>query len=128
MSFEATVYRILIASPSDVVAERKAIPDVIFSWNAVNSAEYGVVLLPVMWETHSSPELGDRPQAIINKQIVKECDILVGTFWTRIGTHTGVAESGTVEEIEEFKASGRPIMLYFSSAPVVLDSVDPEQY
>lgn len=128
MAYKANVYQILIASPSDVVKERKAIPEVISSWNAVNSADLGVVLLPVMWETHSMPEMGDRPQAIINKQLVKDCDVLIGAFWTRIGTHTGVAESGTVEEIEEFKAANKPIMLYFSSQPVIQDSIDQDQY
>jgi hypothetical protein len=128
MAYEATIYRILIASPSDVVAERKAIPEVISAWNATHSEDYGAVLLPVMWETHSTPEMGDRPQAIINKQIVASCDLLVGAFWTRIGTHTGVAESGTVEEIGEIRSAGKPVLLYFSSAPVALDSVDPEQY
>ncbi len=81
-----------------------------------------------MWETHSTPEMGDRPQAIINKQIVTSCDFLIGAFWTRIGTHTGVAESGTVEEIEELIKAGKPVLLYFSSAPVVPDSINPEQY
>ena len=128
MAFQAIVYRILIASPSDVIAERKAIPDVINAWNATHSKDFQAVLHPVMWETHSTPEMGDRPQAIINKQIVASCDLLVGAFWTRIGTHTGVAESGTVEEINEIKSAGKPILLYFSSAPVVPDSVDPEQY
>jgi DNA-binding transcriptional ArsR family regulator len=128
MAFQATVYRILIASPSDVTAERKAIPEAISSWNATHSEDYGVVLVPVMWETHSTPEMGDRPQAIINKQIVGSCDLLVGAFWTRIGTRTGVAESGTVEEINEIKSADKPILIYFSSAPVVPDSVDPEQY
>lgn len=128
MAYQATVYRILIASPSDVTAERKAIPEVISSWNATHAEDYGVVLVPVMWETHSTPEMGDRPQAIINKQIVASCDLLVGAFWTRIGTHTGVAESGTVEEISEIKSAGKPILIYFSSVPVVPDSVDPEQY
>lgn len=128
MAYKSTVYQILIASPSDVVAERKAIPEVIYSWNAVNSNTLKVVLLPVMWETHSTPEIGDRPQAIINKQIVENCDILIGTFWTRIGTYTGVAESGTVEEIEKFKKAGKPVMLYFSSMPVVPDSINTEQY
>lgn len=128
MSYQATVYRILIASPSDVTGERKAIPEVISSWNATHSEDYGVVLVPVMWETHSTPEMGDRPQAIINKQIVASCDFLIGAFWTRIGTHTGVAESGTVEEINEIKSAGKPILIYFSSAPVVPDSVDTEQY
>jgi DNA-binding transcriptional ArsR family regulator len=128
MAYEAMVYRILIASPSDVIAERKAIPDIIGAWNATHSEDYGVVLLPVMWETHSTPEMGDRPQAIINKQIVASCDLLVGAFWTRIGTHTGVAESGTIEEIGQIRSAGKPVLLYFSSAPVALDSVDPEQY
>lgn len=128
MARQATVYRILIASPSDVVKERKAIPEVIHSWNAVNSRRYGIMLEPVLWETHASPEMGDRPQSIINRQLVEDCDVLIGTFWTRLGTHTGKAESGTLEEIEEFRKAGKPVLLYFSSVPVVLDSVDAEQY
>ncbi len=128
MPRQATTYRILIASPSDIVDERKAIPEVIHSWNAANSLKSGVMLEPVLWETHTAPEMGDRPQAIINKQLVEICDILVGTFWTRLGTYTGRAESGTVEEIEEFRKAGKPVLLYFSSVPVVLDSVDIVQY
>lgn len=128
MVYQVTVYRVLIASPGDVAAERKAIPEVVNSWNATHSEDYGVILMPVMWETHSTPGMGDRPQAILNKQFVTSCDLLVGAFWTRIGTHTGVAESGTVEEIEEMRKAGKPVMLYFSSAPVILDSVDPDQY
>ncbi len=128
MARQVTVYGILIASPADVVKERQAIPEVIHSWNAVNSRRYGVMLEPVLWETHASPEMGDRPQSIINRQLFKDCDILIGTFWTRLGTHTGKAESGTVEEIEEFRKVGKPVLLYFSSVPVVPDSVDAEQY
>jgi hypothetical protein len=36
----------------------------------------------------------------------------------RIGTATGVAESGTIEEIENHLKSGRPTMIYFSSKDV----------
>jgi hypothetical protein len=128
MAYQATVYRVLIASPSDVINERRTIPNVINSWNATHSEDFSVVLLPVMWETHSTPEMGDRAQAIINRQLVFNCDILICTFWTRIGTHTGVAESGTIEEIEEFKNTGKPVLIYFSSIPVVPESVDPTQY
>ena len=128
MSYQAIVFRILIASPGDVTAERKNIPEIIHAWNATHSEDYGVVLMPVLWETHSTPEMGDRPQAIINKQLVSSCDLLVGAFWTRIGTHTGVAESGSVEEIEEILKAEKPVLLYFSSAPVVPDSIDPDQY
>src|SRR3990170_6253606 len=52
MTFQATVYRILIASPSDLIAERKAIPEILSSWNAIYSDRMKVILLPVMWETH----------------------------------------------------------------------------
>ena len=97
MSYQATTYRTLIASPGDVAAERAAIPEVIHAWNAEHSLDNKVVLLPVGWERDAVPEMGDRPQAIINKQLVESCDVLIGAFWTRIGTHTGVAESGTVE-------------------------------
>lgn len=128
MPRQAMVYRVLIASPSDVVSERKAVPEVIHSWNAANSVHYGVVLEPVLWETHATPEMGATPQAIINRQLVENCDILVGTFWTRLGTYTGTAASGTVEEIEEFRKAGKPVLLYFSSVLVVPESVDAEQY
>lgn len=128
MAYTASVYRVLIASPSDVELERRLILEVVYYWNAVHSAELSLVLLPVMWETHATPELGDRPQAIINKQLVQACDLLVGVFWTRIGTQTGEADSGTVEEIQQFIDAGKPILLYFSSKPVIPDSVDQRQY
>lgn len=128
MSYNSTVFKVVIASPSDVGAERNIIREVLAEWNAVHSEMRNVVLLPVGWETHSSPEMGDRPQAIINKQILKDCDLLVGVFWTRIGTATGDYPSGTVEEIEEHIKAGKPVMLYFSSAPVLPDSVDADQY
>ena len=128
MPYQAKVYKILIASPSDVKNERRAIAEVIYAWNAANATATGLILEPVSWETHSTPEMGGRPQAIINRQIVQDCDILVGIFWTRLGTQTGEAESGTVEEIEEFIKAGKPVFLYFSSVPVALESVDQDQY
>ena len=74
------------------------------------------------------PQSGVRPQKAINRQIVRGSDILVGMFWTRLGTPTASYASGAVEEIEEHVKSGKPAMLYFSSAPAPLDSVDAEQY
>lgn len=127
MPKQVTAYRILIASPSDVPQERKIIPEVIYHWNAINSLRRNILLEPVLWESHASPEMGDRPQEIINKQLVENCDILIGTFWTRLGTNTGVADSGTVEEIERFIKAGKPVLLYFSSVPVTLDNLDTEQ-
>jgi len=53
-----------------------------------------------MWETHATPESRVRPQAAINRQLVRQCDILVGMFWTKVGTRAGVAESGTVDRTD----------------------------
>lgn len=128
MSYESKVFNVMIASPGDVASERTIIRDVIYEWNAVHSQRRNIVLLPVGWETHSSPEMGQSPQEIINNQVLERCDLLVGVFWTRIGTPTSNYASGTVEEIEKHMASGKPTMLYFSSQPAVLDSVDTEQY
>jgi len=118
----------MIASPGDVASERAIIRDVIYEWNAVHSASRNIVLLPNGWESHSSPEMGASPQTIINDKILDKCDLLVGVFWTRIGSPTTEHPSGTVEEIENHIKSKKPAMLYFSGQPVVMESVDPDQY
>ncbi|MCX7007662.1 MAG: DUF4062 domain-containing protein [Kiritimatiellaeota bacterium] len=128
MSYHAIAIQVMIASPSDVATERRIAAEVIHEWNAINSEERRVVLMPLAWETHAAPAMGDRPQGIINKQVTEKADLLIGIFWTRIGTPTGTSESGTVEEIEEHIKAGKPTMLYFSGAPVVPDSIDAEQY
>lgn len=128
MSYQATAFKVMIASPGDVAAERKIIREVIAEWNNINADSRRIVLLAVGWETHSAPEMGNRPQAIINKRVLKDCDLLVGVFWTRLGTETGNYASGTVEEIEEHLKADKPAMLYFSDTPVEKGSVDSEQY
>ena len=86
------------------------------------------MLLPVKWETHAAPQSGVRPQEAINRQIVRGCDLLVGMFWTKLGANTGVAESGTIEEIDQFVAAGRPALLYFSGRPIDPGKIDLKQY
>src|SRR3989442_1088891 len=114
MSFTATTLLVLIASPSDMPEERHVAAETISEWNALHSSADHIVLLPVRWETHVVPASGRRPQEIINQQLVRQCDILVGMFWTKLGSPTGVAESGTVEEIGEIVQRGKPAMLFFS--------------
>ena len=128
MSYPATVYKIMIASPSDVPNPRRQPIDAVHEWNAVHSQNRGIVLLPVSWETHASPEMGERPQGVLNRQLLADADFLVAIFWTRLGTPTGEHESGTVEEIREHLEAGKPAMVYFSSEPVVPESIDQDQY
>jgi hypothetical protein len=77
--------------------------------------------------SHCTPEYGTRPQEIINRAIVDGCDLLVGIFWTRIGSPTGIGDSGTTEEIERAGNAGKQIMLYFSSVEIDPDRINPDQ-
>src|SRR5436305_6584897 len=87
----------------------------------------GIVLLPVMWESHSARSMGDRPQGVINRQVVRACDMLIGSFWTRLGSPTGLEDSGTVEEIKWFLKTSKPVMLYYSNAAIPQDMLDLKQ-
>ena len=127
MSYDARVFNVMIASPNDVKSERTIVREVIYEWNAVHSAKENIVLLPVGWESHSSPEMG-RPQEIINRQAVDKCDLLVGIFGTRLGTDTGEYDSGTIEEIERVHALGKPVMIYYSKKLEDPDAFDSDQY
>lgn len=118
----------MIASPGDVRGERNLVREVLQEWNAVNAEHRGTVLLPLGWEMNVAPEMGDQPQSIINKQILGDADVMVGIFWTRLGTPTQNYGSGSVEELEQHMAAGKPTMIYFSGAPVMPDSIDMAQY
>src|ERR1700683_3788122 len=124
MAYDSRTYRILIASPSDVDEEREIAVRVIQEWNNLYSYSRNVVLLPLRWETHTGPGYGTRPQEVIDRAIVENCDLLLGIFWTRIGTPTGAAESGTLEEIERVAKAGKPVMLYFSKVGADPDGLD----
>jgi hypothetical protein len=128
MAWQGTVYKVLIASPADVPAERAALPDVLHNWNAFYGEQYGVVFHPVMWETHSRPDMSGDPQTILNAQIVDGCDAVLAAFWTRLGTRTETAVSGTAEEIRRCREQNKPVMVYFSNAPVRPDSIDSAEY
>ena len=116
--------RILIASPSDVNAERKTAIESVRIWNAANS---GVVLEAVDWETYAAPDGSKAAQEAINEQMVDRCDCAVGIFWTRIGTPTKVAPGGAVEELQRLEGMGRKTMVYFSNAPVPRGNKDYDQ-
>lgn len=127
MPFPATVVQVMIASPSDVT-ERGVIRSVLAEWNDLHAERSRIVLLPVAWESHAVPQMGARAQDIINRDVLARCDLLVAAFWTRLGSPTGNQPSGTVEEIRRHIEAGKLAMIYFSEAPVRMDSVDDTQY
>lgn len=89
--------------------------------------EFGAVVLPLHWELHSAAEHGLRPQASLNAQLVEAADIVIAIFWHRLGTATGKAESGTVEEIEEARKRGAYVGVLRCVRDVDPRAVDPDQ-
>ena len=128
MPYQAAVYNVMIASPSDIQKERKVVREILAEWNNINAEKRNIVLMPIGWETHSTPETGGHPQDILNGQILERSDLLVGLFWTRVGTPTENYVSGSIEEINKHVNAGKPAMLYFSDQPAEPSRVDPEQY
>ena len=114
------IIRGFIASPSDVTEERKAALDVVTRWNAVNSLDRDMVIEAVRVETHAESQLGQHPQKIINKTLLERCDFLIAVFWSKLGTPTGDAVSGTAEEIDEFSKAkgGDKVKLFFSERDI----------
>jgi hypothetical protein len=128
MPYLAAVYNVMIASPGDVTEEREIVRRVLHDWNNLHAEERQIVLLPIGWETDSAPGMDDTAQEIINQQVLARADMVIGIFWTRIGTPTKEAVSGTVEEIEKHVAAGKHAMIYFSDAPVAPSKLNHEQY
>jgi len=126
MPRQSTRYDILIASPSDTAVERDVISRCIRDWSSAH-AQIGIYCRDVRWELDAIPAYGERTQDELNKQLVDSSDVLIGVFKTRIGTPTVISSSGTIEEIDRFVASGRPVMLYFCSGPIPSDH-DEEQW
>ncbi len=127
MGYPAHVLTVAIASPSDLTEERHALRTAVFEWNAENSESTGIVLQPAMWEIDVGPSYGEHPQATINRQIIDNCDLLIGCFWKTLGTQTENAASGTIEEIERVHVRGKPVSIYFSTKPVDVATVDLKQ-
>lgn len=125
--------RVVIASPSDVKAERKALDRVIERVNRNTAEGLGLVLKAVRWETDSYPGFHvEGPQGLIDSILnIEDCDILIGILWKRFGTPTvRDGKTGTEHEFykayEAWKQNKRPhIMMYFSKKPYYPES--PEE-
>jgi len=128
MGFQANVLDVMIASPGDVAEERNIVAEECQRWNDAHSFLRKIVLRPIKWETHSTPQLRDTAQGVINEQLLEGSDIVIGIFGTRIGTPTAEFVSGSVEEIKRHVAAGKTAKVYFSDVPVSPSLINPQQY
>jgi len=127
MPYSATTYRMLISAPSDVTdADIATIMETVARWNANYGQTFGSTVVPLHWRLNSAAHHGERPQAVLNSQLVESVDIVVALFWHRLGSDTGEAESGTVEEIEEASDAGAYVGILRCKRPYPPD-VDTDQ-
>jgi hypothetical protein len=132
MAQTITLYKVFIASPSDLNDERSLIAEIVDELNlsAFNKSDVKIEL--VKWETHVDPGVGKYTQDVINAGVNGEYDIFVGLLWSKFGTPTEHYGSGTEEEFNnaysKFKESSSSIkiMLYFKQAPIPMDKIDTE--
>lgn len=107
------IFNIMVGSPSDVADIAQKAIECIHHWNTVNSNDRKIALVPHHWTSSSYPSLSNSAQKVLNSQLVDKSDALVAIFGSRIGTPTDEHISGTVEEIEEHRKAGKPVMVFF---------------
>ncbi|MBN8247786.1 MAG: hypothetical protein J0L84_10125 [Verrucomicrobia bacterium] len=127
MSRTVSLLKLALCGPGDVAKETEIAKEVINNWNTQHGEARGFWVKHQHWSTDSHPDLSDRPQAGINRQILDDSDIIVAIFWSRFGTPTGVADSGTEEEIRRGMQCEKKVMAYFSDLEPIPADADKAQ-
>ncbi|MBP3456342.1 MAG: hypothetical protein J6K38_08805 [Alistipes sp.] len=127
------VIRCFIASPGDTAEEREICEKVFSDINAGIGTTYGFILQSLRWENDVHPGLGNGGQEVINSQIKDKYDLFIGIMYTKFGTPTEHAESGTEEEFNiayerALQQKNMEIMFYFNDAALNPSKIDIEQY
>ena len=123
-----TVYDLLISCPGDVIEYLELIKEAVDNFNKLYGYLNNIQVSVKHWSTDSFPESGDKPQELLNKQIVRDCDAAVAIFWTRFGTATDRYGSGTEEEIEEMLLAKKQVFMYFLDTPINPSEINEEQF
>lgn len=129
---------VFISSPGDVSEERRIAKCVIERFNRMHSFAERYVLRPLAYEDSTPAEVGNRPQTIVDRRMIKagSSDLFICILWRRMGTpliheETGARfQSGTEYEFLDAyhnnQAHGKPyILLYRGMKPS--PEAEPEQ-
>lgn len=129
MPFTVAALNVMLSGPGDVKPYLDTVERVINDWNRERSKYSSVVLIPRHWSTDSvsSFSLGAGGQAEINRQLVKDADVVFAIFHANLGTATDKAVSGTAEEIDEAIDNGTFVHVFFCEQSLPYGH-DPGQY
>jgi hypothetical protein len=125
---QTRILQLVLCGPGDVSEEIKIAREVIEAWNQVNFDTMNCGIKAVHWSTDAVPSMRARGQQVINWGLIDNADLVVAIFWRRLGTPTGLHESGTAEEVRRAQARDIEVMLYFSNVEDVRTEPDPEQW
>jgi hypothetical protein len=101
---DADGFRIFLASPSGLDQYRRAARETFEHVRLTIASPRAIDFDPIGWE--DIPAGFGRPQGVINAKL-DECNVLIGILGKQLGTPTGEAESGFVEEYERMAARAR---------------------
>ncbi len=125
MAIQVKVIRVFVGSPAELAEERARLEEVVGELNLLWGNTLGLRLELVKWETHAYPGIGPDPQTVIDEEVGDEYDIFVGMLWTKFGTPTNDAASGTEHEFQKayLRYTKYPkqlrIMFYFKDGQVL---------
>ena len=121
-------YSLLISCPGDIKEEIKNIEECVDQFNTLYSDALGIEIVTKHWKKNSFPQSGEKPQSLLNKQFVNDCDAAVAILWTKFGTPTDEYGSGTEEEVEIMLSSGKQVFMYFSDKPLSPSQLNSDEY
>ena len=104
MAITRKIVKVFLASPGDLVDERKTARTIVDEFNSQLAEALGYQVELVGWED-TLPGLG-RPQEIINRDL-DGCDFFVGMLWKRWGTAPGTEPYTSGFEEEFYRAMAR---------------------
>jgi hypothetical protein len=133
MPRDTKVVDVFLSSPGDLNDERSFILELGREWNSLHGRKRLVHLNILTWEDVVVPAISDRSQSVINEQIGDDYDVYLGMMWSKLGSSTGIADSGTVEEFDralDRYRGGETIRLamLFKTADVPMAILNGEQY
>lgn len=133
MRYQANIITIFISSPIDVPDDRSLIIRTISGWNQRNGQIRRVFFQPLTWEQMVAPDRGGSVQEVIDSQIGANYDIYLGLMWSRFGSSTSKADSGTEDEFDQAIArhdtgEGLTISFLFKNSAIPQDILDGIQY
>lgn len=128
MPKSVVLYSLLISCPEDVKDEIRIVEECVAEFNSLYSDVLGIAIETKHWRKNSYSQSGGKPQSLLNKQFINNCDAAVAIFWTRFGTPTDEFGSGTEEEIEIMLASEKQVFVYFSDVSLSPSQINSEGY